>query len=155
MMGIKEEMTLRNSRKMYFPLYMMIFILVGFLGYIYVNGLSVHKFLLMGIGLFIALTLTASETRRFKEAYTINKDFLAHSSGYISKDIKKILIESIIDIDVKQGIWQRLLRYGDIQVHAASGAHIIHMKNINKPHDFVKMLETRMNNKKYNDQSRI
>ncbi len=136
---------IHNSRKVYVFIYLMMILVAGLIIYIKVMELPLNKFALMGAVLFIVLGILITEICRKRIGYEITPLYLVHLKGIVSRKSKKILLESIVDIDLNQNLWQRLLGYGNIEVHAASGANIIKLKNINKPEKFVDLLEAQVN----------
>ncbi len=140
-MGEKKILRVHNSRKVYLFIYLMMIIVAGLIIYIKVMDLSLNKFALIGAVSFILLGILFTEIHRKRIFYQITPLYLIHNKGILSRKSKKILLESIVDIDLNQKLWQRLLGYGSIEVHAASGANIIKLKNINEPEKFVDLLE--------------
>lgn len=130
-----------NSRKVYVFIYLMMIIVAGLIVYIKVMDLPLNKNAFIGAVSFIVLGILITELHRKRISYEITLLYLIHNKGILSKKSKKILLESIVDIDLNQKLWQRLLGYGNVEVHAASGANIIKVKNINKPEKFVDILE--------------
>ena len=148
----KDLMKVRNSRKLYFPIYLMIFVLIGVIVFIKYNGLSLNKLALILVGLFVLFSMKFVEIHRLCNSYEVNKNSLVHTMGLFNRKIRSMDFFAISDIEVKQNFWQRLLGYGSVEVHAASGANIIKVKNINKPGRFVDTLEeqvSEINGKKY------
>ncbi len=136
---------IHNSRKVYVFIYLMIIIVVGLVVYIGIMDLSWNKYVLIGAGIFVLLGVLITEISRKRVGYEISSLYLVHIKGIVSRKSKKILLESIVDIDLNQNLWQRLWGYGNIEVHAASGANVIKLKNLNKPEKFVDMLEEQVN----------
>ena len=141
---MEEIITLRNSRKLYLPIYLMIIILIGVVGYISYIGKPINNIILAAAALFTITGIAGTEIHRLKDYYQISPKFLSHTTGYIAKETKKILIESIIDIDSKQGIWQRLTRFGHIDVFSYSGSNNIHMRNVSDPHKIIDALQEKL-----------
>jgi len=142
----KERMKFKASRKLYLPIYLMIIILIAFVVSIKFLGLPLNNLTLIGIGIFTILGISITEIHRLKDSYHITSDHVEHRSGYISRNITKILIKSITDIHAKQKAWERILGYGSIRVQSQSGANHIEIKNINNPSNFITMLEKKMEN---------
>lgn len=134
-----------NSRKVYLWVYLMIIILIAIIVFIKFYDSPLNNFVLIGVGIFIVLGIFFTELHRQIDSYKITSNYLMHSNGILSKETRKILIQSIVDIDLRQNFWQRLLNYGTIDIHSVSGANLIKVEKINKPNKFVDVLETRMN----------
>ena len=141
----EKILRVHNSRKAYVFIYLMMIIVAGLIIYIKVMNLPLNKGALIGAVSFIGLGILFTEIHRKRISYEITPIYLIHNKGILSRKSKKILLESIVDIDLNQKLWQRLLGYGNIDVHAASGANIIKLKNINKPERFVDILEEQVN----------
>ena len=140
-MGEKRILHVNNSRKVYVIIYLMMIIVAGLIIYIKVMDLPLNKNAFIGAISFIILGILITEIHRKRISYEVTPLYLIHNKGILSRKSKKILLESIVDIDLNQKLWQRLLGYGSVEVHAASGANIIKVKNINKPGRFVDILE--------------
>jgi len=135
----------RNSRKTYFPFYFMAAILLALLIYFKQGGLPLQENIVLGIVAFVGLVIVISEFHRIGNSYHVAPFFVVHRKGYFSKEIKKVAIASISDIDIKQSFWQRLLRYGCVEVHLFSSNSIVIIRNINNPESFVTLIESEIN----------
>lgn len=143
----KGQLKIRGSRKRYFLIYVMVLIVIAIVGYIRYNNLFLSESAFVFAIIFIISALFSTEIHRFMEFYRITTNYLECTVGLFSKKTKKILIESIVDIDLNQKVWQRFLGYGTLNIHAASGVNIIQIKSINNPVRFMDFLEERVDEK--------
>ena len=136
----KDFMKVRNSRKLYSPIYLMIFVLIGVIVFIKYNGLIINKLVFIIVGLFILVSIKSAEVHRLCNSYEVNKNSLVHSAGLFNRKIRSMDFLAISDIEVKQNFWQRLLGYGNVSVRLYSGESDSPVKNINNPKKFGRFL---------------
>jgi len=148
MSEIKGMMKVRNSRKAYFFIYVMIFILIITVGVIKFSGKELSKLAFEAVLVFSAMLIIFTEIHRFRNLYEINPHSLIHSKGIFVKKTKRVDLLSVSDADSKQNPWQRLFNYGDVTVNLYSGGSTVPVKNINNPEKFVDFLEEKMSKKR-------
>ncbi|MGC9309604.1 MAG: PH domain-containing protein [Candidatus Nanoarchaeia archaeon] len=134
-----------NSRKIYLPLYVMAIILICLIIYIQVNNLELNNTVFIAAILFIVCVLFFTEIHRAVTRYEIRTESLVHIHGIFSRRKRYVAFHSISDIKFKQNFWQRLLRYGSIYVYQFSEDSATQVRNINKPEEFLNILEERIN----------
>ncbi len=142
--GEEETIKIRNSRRIYIPVYIMILILLGIVAYIKINDLPLDRTALIGVIVFVILGIKFAELHRLFHSYEITPRYVVHTFGYVSKDMKRIFIPTISDLILKQNGWQRLLNYGNIEVHRYSDGSAIDLNNIPSPSKLLKILENRL-----------
>lgn len=140
----ERTIKLRNSRKIYFPIYIMILILIGVVGYIKFNNLPLNKFAFYGAIAFVVLGIKLGEVHRLFNRYELTSEYIIHSYGFFSTNVTRIYLPTISDLILKQSVWQKLLNYGNIEVHRYSDGSVIDLKNIPKPSKFLRILEKRL-----------
>ncbi|MBI5803090.1 PH domain-containing protein [Candidatus Pacearchaeota archaeon] len=148
---MKEEenfIRVRSSRKVYFPVYLMILILVFTIGFAKFNGKEVSNLALRLVVFFSAACIAVTEIHRLANYYEINSGSLVTSKGIFSKTTRRVDLISVSDADSDQNVWQRLLNYGDVNVRLFSKESTVLVKNINNPSGFVDFLEGKMAEKK-------
>lgn len=138
----KGVFKVRNSRKVYFLLYLMAVILLIAVTYIKISGRPLDDMAFKLVLAFVIAVLIATEIHRLGNSYEITENSVVLRKGYFTIISKRIEFGAISDIDVKQNLWQRLLSYGNVQIFKFSEKSII--KNINKPFKFVSFLSERM-----------
>ena len=141
----EEKLRIRNTRKVYLPFYMMVFVLIIFITYIKSSGMPLNNTALVLALAFSIAVLIATEIHRLGNAYEIEENSIVHKHGYFSIISKRIEFGAISDVDVKQNLWQRMFLFGDVQIFKFSEKSII--KNIDKPFYFVSFLEKKMRNR--------
>ena len=129
----EREMKVRTSRKTYFFIYVMIFILIVTIVVIQFSGKELNKLAFRAVLVFSAILIIFTEIHRFRNLYEINSHSLIHSKGIFVKKTKRVDLLSVSDADSKQNPWQRLLNYGDVAVNLYSGGSAVPVKNINNP----------------------
>ena len=143
----KEMIKLRTSRKAYFPVYLMIFILLFAVIAIKVSGKEINQFALNLVLIFSAALIIFIEVHRLKDLYEINNTALVHSVGILSRKTRKVDLISVSDADSKQTAWQRILNYGDVAARMFSQDSTLLVKNIHNPVKFADFLEMKMDEK--------
>jgi len=144
----KEVMKVRTSRKSYFLIYVMIFILVIAMVVIKIYGEDVNKFLFQAVLIFSGILIIFIEVHRLSIFFEVTSISLVHSKGIIAKTTRKVDLSSISDVDSKQSVWQRILGYGDVDVRMFSRDSTLKIKNINNPKKFANFLDKKMNEKR-------
>lgn len=144
----KEVIKIRNSRKVYFPVYLMIFILVLTITIIKISDKELNNLAFKGGLIFSLIILIFTEIHRFSNLYEINQNSLVHTKGIFVKKTKRVDLLSISDADSKQNPWQRLFKYGDVNINLFSGYNAVPVKTINHPKKFVDFLEEKTRKKR-------
>lgn len=137
----KNTLKVHNSRKIYIPVYIMIFVLIGTVIFIKYNGLKLNNYVWWVVIIFVILAIKYTEIHRFTNWYKITPDSLVHKQGILNKKIKNLDLSAISDIDIYQNFWQRMLGYGNISVRLFSEVSHTEIKNINDPVKFGNILE--------------
>ncbi|MBI2043863.1 PH domain-containing protein [Candidatus Pacearchaeota archaeon] len=150
-----DVLHVRSSRKIYFPIYLMIFILVLTLGIAKITGKEVSNLTLkLAIG-FIVACFVITEVHRLGSWYEVNPNALVVSKGLLSRTTRRVDLVSVSDADTRQHVWQRFLNYGDVRARLFSKESTVLIKNVNKPEEFIDFLEKNMNKKKAGEGSPI
>jgi len=137
-----ERLKVRNTRKLYIPFYFMVVVLWLAIIYIKFSGKPLDNLALKLVIAFSLAVIIATEIHRLGHSYEISDNSVIHRKGYLTITTKRIEFGAISDIDVKQTLWQRLWRFGNIQIFKFSEKSVI--RNINKPLDFVSFLERKL-----------
>ncbi|MFH1801524.1 MAG: PH domain-containing protein [archaeon] len=153
MLGKKEEtgiMRIRTSRKYYLPFYIMVFILLSVVIYIKIEGYPINKISFYSAIIFCVLVLKFTEFHRYNSLYEINQDSLVHVQGILtpSKAVRRIDFFAISYIAFDQNWWQRIFRFGNVNVRLFARDSTTMVKNIDKPEKFSKFLEHSINEKR-------
>jgi membrane protein YdbS with pleckstrin-like domain len=143
----RSIMRVRTSRKLYIPLYAMILILGLAILYLHLTGNPPNKTSIqLSIG-FTILCILATEIHRLYRYYEINSNTLIYGTGILGRKERRLDLVSISDADSVQDPWQRLWRFGDVNVRLFSKESTMEIKHINNPARFVNCLENEMANK--------
>ena len=137
----KYFMKVSNSRKIYLPVYLMIFVLITIVFFIKQNGLVLSKPVFILVILFILFSIKFTELHRWSNSYAITKDSFVHIKGILNRKTRSMDFLAISDIELRQNVWQRLINYGDVSVRLYSGESDNPAKNINNPKKFADCLE--------------
>jgi len=143
-----ETIKTRNSRKLYIPLYIMIFILILTISVAKLSEKEVNDLAFKTVLIFSGGVILFSEIHRIINRYEITKQSLIHKKGIFVQTIKRVDLIAVSDADSKQNLWQKFFGYGDVSVHLFSRDSSIQVKSINNPDQFVIFLEKRMNEKR-------
>ncbi len=139
-----DKLNVRNTRKVYIPLYFMAVGLLIVMIYIKASGRPLNDLALKIALIFSVSVLVYSEIHRFGNSYEINVNSVVHKKGYLSTVSKRAEFGAISDSDIKQTLWQRLFSYGDVEIHLYSKENKTVVKNISNPFGFVDFLEKKM-----------
>lgn len=152
--GEIKRLKVRNSRKLYIPLYFMIIILFLTIGFIKMSGKEINDLAFRAIIIFSLAILVFTEFHRIRNSYEINSNSLIASKGILNKNIKKVDLLSISDVDSHQNIWQRMLNFGDVNARLFSKDSATSMKNISNPVKFANFLEKMMSERRNESSTR-
>ena len=142
---VVETLKVRNSRKTYIPIYLMIIILISILIYLTVMKKPLNSLTFKLILAFSLISISASEIHRLYDSYELIRSSLVHTKGYFTKESRKMDLSAISDLLIVQNIWQRIFSYGNINVTLFSGENAIQIKNINNPSHLVDKILERLN----------
>lgn len=137
----EDSIKMRGSRKLYVPIYFMMFVLILFLAYLKINNLEISRTGYFSSIAFIILGIKITEIHRLNNKYEINPFSVVHTTGYFNKKSKRLDLHSVSDVSLTQSFWQRLLGYGDIEVSIFASEASTTLKNINNPNKFILILE--------------
>ncbi len=139
----KVLLTLRRSRKAFFIEYFCGVVLLGGLGILALKGISLgnpFRYFVLGTGF---LAMAAPEVSRIFLRYKITPTKVSIIKGIIQqsqKNVHFLPLGFIPEINLQQGRIQRLLDVGTIFIHA-SGQASFEIKDVNRPHEILKMIE--------------
>ncbi len=94
-----------------------------------------------------ALTLLNAEYHRQKSKYLINNNEMVIEEGIINKSRTSIELRNIVQIKVRQGLIERLIGYGDLEVETKSTP--IKLINIKHPQIIAKRIKQLLKDKGY------
>ncbi len=144
----EEVYRTRNSRKLYIPIYVMIFILFGTIAFIQFSGRELNILALQATIIFSFLVLLITELHRFNNLYEIHSNALVHVKGLLKKVIRRTDLLAVSDADQSQNLWQMMLRYGNVSVRVFSQDSTMYVRNIDNPSAFIEFLEDKMSKKR-------
>lgn len=134
-------MSLRRSRKSFWPEYLCSLFLISLIGAFYYQGKDLDR----GITYFVlglALVLIASaEVSRAVHRCKVTPSKIMIIDGLVKQSTRHIYIEAISDIDVRQNLLQRMLGYGKIRISSMSGEGSLEIKDVDSPEIRIKELE--------------
>ncbi len=141
---IRDRLRVRNSRKIYIPLYLMIVVLVAVIIYAKFSGRPLDDTAFKLSLAFIIAVLIATEIHRLGNYYEINNNSIVHKNGYFSIVLKRLEFNAISDSNINQTLLERLLAYGDVEIHMFAKENKLIIKNINSPFKFIEFLGSKM-----------
>lgn len=139
----KEEilMEFRVSRKAFWVEYGCGLFLLGLMGFLYYKRINLGEgisYFALGLAFF---SLASAEVSRRAHRCEVTPSKLVIVNGLIRRNKKHIYMKSISDIDVRQGLVQRLLNYGVIHIKSASGESSLEIRDIDEPERRMEELE--------------
>ncbi len=137
-----EILSIRNSRKIYIPVYAMILILFFTIGAIKYQGKDINSFAVKSVIAFSIIGIIWTEMHRVRNKYQITDTAVVHLKGLLFKTIRKTDIHALSDAVLMQNPWQMILGIGDVSANAFSEVNVL--KNINDPHYVIQFLEEKM-----------
>ena len=137
-----EVLSIRNSRKIYIPVYAMILILFFTIGMIKYQGKDINGFAVKSVVAFSIMGIIWTEMHRIRNKYQITDAAVVHLKGLFFRTIRKTDIHALSDAVLMQNPWQMLLGIGDVSANAFSEVNVL--KNINNPHHVIQFLEDKM-----------
>lgn len=135
-----KVLKVRNSRKVYIPIYFMILVLILAVAAAKFYGDEVNGLSLKLVLAFSALSLIFTEFHRYSNFYEVTPNSLIISKGIFKNSLRTVDLFSVSDADSNQGVWQRMLNYGDVRIRLFTGESSLNLKGINNPTRFVNFL---------------
>lgn len=142
-----QPITYRKSRKAFIVEYSCSLILILLLLGTYFQKISIKPkitYFILGLS---CLPLLSAEITRYLFKYCVTSDKLVVVEGLIKQAKQNIYFHPlgfVPYIDIHQNRIQRLLDYGTIHVVVDGGGNYIEIKDIDKPYEFMKILEKRI-----------
>jgi len=132
-----DKLKLRSTRKAYFHIYAVpvaVFITLELL----TDYVSFNNYVYIFIGAIAAASIAYSELDRWNYWIEIDETGVTVEKGLLRK--KRLIVprQILTDMDIKQSVFQRLLRFGQITMRSFSEDHRRVSICINKPHDKMK-----------------
>ena len=129
-----DKIILVHSRKAFFLEYVMAIIAIAILLAIAAKGLEVNGILIILVGIAAIAGLIMPELKRIKEKCIITNESVTVKMGILNKREHQFQLSTITDVNYRQNLWQRLLRYGTLVIRSFSHAgREIYVGNIDNP----------------------
>ena len=137
---------LNKTRRAFIPEYLCgVFLILLYISF-YFNDLSLpllarRVVLIIGLSAFFFAEISRKMVR-----YEITPEKMIITHGVIRQRKKSVHFNPlgfVPDINVHQGVLQRLLNYGDVFIEG-SGQHLLEIKEVSSPHRVLKILEDRI-----------
>ncbi len=148
--------TLKRSRKAYLVEYACGLFLIFLLTITFVKGIRMSvnfKYFIFGLAMFSFVSVEAS---RIFVRYKITSKKVVIIKGLIKQNRKNVYFHPlgfVPDIDVKQDRTQRLLNYGTIYVKGSGGDNSFEIKDVNRPHRIMNIIETLVDQNKHQEKT--
>lgn len=139
-----DDVYFRKTRKVYFWFYLIIFIMIVFYIYVWLQGDVIERSVVIAALIFIVLGIKYIEADRLYNLYGFNSQYLFHKSGILKKRVKKVFLGRISDIVLCSGIINRIFNYGDVNVHHFGGSGVVSVKKISNPQKFINELQEKI-----------
>lgn len=152
----KVPFTLFRTRKAFWVEYLCGFVILILLFISYLKGISLMfkaQMLLLAIGLII---LGYTEIHRLMLRYRFMQDKLVILEGLLKQDKKNIYFHAlgfVPDINIKQNIIQRILKYGSISV-VGGMISAFEIKDVSNPHKIMELIENLIEKSKHPDRKK-
>lgn len=134
----------RVSRKIYWKVYLFLFVCAALIVAGYVYDIPPGRNILIGFGVTFIIGVKGTETHRKMHSYKITHHHLSHKHGLFSRKTKQVLLSSIGDFKIDQSFWQRMFNTGNIFIYHYGNDHAMEIVNIGRPQDFVDFLEKKL-----------
>ncbi len=138
----------RRSRKTYFLLYTMILAVFGIIFYLMYRGYPIKLNTWMIAGGFSIILIIFSEIHRIRDWWAVTEHSFVQSKGLLSKNIREVDFSSISDLDLDQHFFKRIINYGNVNVRLFLNETNICIKDIDRPEDFIKDLQSIISEKR-------
>lgn len=90
----------------------------------------------------VLVIIGAVTASRYSHLYTITDKYASSRVGLIRRDERSALIAKITDIHVSQGVWQRVLNYGNVQINTAgSSSYEVNFISVGSPYYIQSVVE--------------
>lgn len=136
------------SRKAFLPLYFLILVVIGTLGFLYFKGYAVNRVSLIASFVFSVFAIKLIEIERQRDWWAVTNTSLVQSTGILNKNVKEIDFSSISDLDLDKPLFKRFLNYGNVNVRVFFNENSICIRDINQPERFIEFLQGVMNTHK-------
>ncbi|MFB6246589.1 MAG: PH domain-containing protein [Candidatus Pacearchaeota archaeon] len=143
----KKKITLRNSRMIYLPYYLMALALLALGIYADTNtSTELATYGLYASIIFAIVVIFFAEGHRMLNIYEITPEYIKHHFGMVAKNTKSVHIKTISDFVVEQNLLQRLLNYGTIESHRYTEGETmdIILKGIPSPDKYARILQKQL-----------
>ncbi|MEO8128998.1 MAG: PH domain-containing protein [Bryobacteraceae bacterium] len=128
-----NELKVRPSAKLLFPLYLLVVALAILIEYYRANG-DASLIYLQGIPAFLLLWTIFRHLALSFTTLSVVGGKLRYQSGVMSRSTRTMEIKKVQDVRVDQTLGQRLLGMGDISIETAGDSSRLTMKSIDRPH---------------------
>lgn len=146
--GERSILKVRTSRKVYLLFYLMVAALWIIIFHLHRSGTPPGKTAIIFAIIFTLIVIKSTELHRLSIFYEITSGDLVDAKGIFNRRSKRTDYFAVSDIDVMQNLWQRLLNFGDVNVHLYSTENLVSVKNINKPYKFARALSNTMDKRR-------
>jgi uncharacterized membrane protein YdbT with pleckstrin-like domain len=129
-----KEIVLKYSRKAFFLEYLLAVIAITILLRISIKGQEMNGILVLLVGIAALVGLIKPELTRAKNVCIITQEAVTIKKGIFNKKEHQFHLSTITDVNYRQNVWQRLLKYGTLIIRSFSHAgKEIHVGNIDNP----------------------
>jgi len=129
-----KEIVLKHSRKAFFLEYLLAAIAIAILLRISIKGQEMNGILVLLVGIAALIGLSKPEITRANNVCVITQEAVTIKKGFFNKKEHQFHLSTITDVNYKQNVWQRTLRYGTLIIRSFSHAgKEIRIGNIDNP----------------------
>jgi uncharacterized membrane protein YdbT with pleckstrin-like domain len=145
-MEVIEISRRRSSRKLYFKYYFLLTIVIFASIYTWASEMEFSPITLWASIALLIVVLKFTELHRLSNHYEVKNTMITHTQGLFGRNSKVVGLAAISDILVKQTVWQRLLKYGD--VHLSIFGNYTYVNNIDRPYEYAAYIQEIVNQAK-------
>ncbi len=116
--GEKLIYSTKISRRSKIPRYAAALLLVAAALAVYTNY-PFYSYLVWPLAAIGVLLLVLSEILLFSNRLYVTNHSVSEREGLLRKKVRSLDTEDIVNITITQGVWQRMLKYGEIKVNTA------------------------------------
>lgn len=142
--GDQVLFTLRKSRKVFFIEYFCGFLLLLFLGGMYLKRIFLANYIQYCLLLLVLFIIIYTEISRLVTQYKITSTKIIIIRGIVQQSTKNVYFRPLgfaTDLNIHQNRLQRLLNYGTIYLRGSDKENAFEFESIDQPQEILDVLE--------------
>ncbi len=135
-----DEVKLKITRKAFIHIYIVALLVPLVTALLYIGGRDTSYWMWVVSAVVLVVGIKIPEFERFTTTYYINPESVIIEKGIFSKRRTFMLINNIVDVDLRQSFWQRMFNYGDLAIHTFND-ETVNIGSINNPEKILPLIE--------------